>query len=213
MRRRKKPGAKDELLSYEDLVITNPEKYKGKWKELLNKEELHIELGTGRGQFINTLAINNSHIAYIGIEIKEEVILEAVKKSHNNKLRNIKFLWFNIEELERIFDINEVDRIYINFCDPWPKKRHGRRRLTYREFLNKYMDLLKPLGEIHFKTDNEELFEFSLNEMSHVKLELKDIFLNLYRNEGMDTVKTEYEEKFIEQGKNIFSLKAVNNKK
>lgn len=213
MRRRKKPGAKEELLSHDSLLVENPQQYKGNWKQMLKSDRVHIELGIGRGQFINTLAEQNNDIGYIGIEIKEEILLDAVKKTVDEGLDNIKYLWFDINDIDTIFDENEIERIYINFCDPWPKKRHSRRRLTYREFLNKYSKILKNEGEIHFKTDGEELFEFSLNEICQSQnLFLRDVSLNLYRNEDIDTIKTEYEQKFISQSKNIYFLRGINNK-
>ncbi|AFS78078.1 tRNA (guanine-N(7)-)-methyltransferase TrmB [Gottschalkia acidurici 9a] len=198
---KKKPGSKEKLLGYKELVITNPQENKGKWKEYLGTEKIHIELGTGRGKFINSLAEQNGEIFHIGIEIKEEVLLNAVEKAHNNSLKNLKFMWTDINNIDEIFDTNEIDRIYINFCDPWPKTRHSRRRLTHRSFLEKYKEILKSDGEIHFKTDNEELFEFSLNEISDSNLKLKDIYLDLYRDKEIETTKTEYEEKFIDLGK------------
>ncbi|MGF7056748.1 tRNA (guanosine(46)-N7)-methyltransferase TrmB [Brassicibacter mesophilus] len=213
MRRRKKPGAKEELLSHDSLLVENPQQYKGNWKQMLKSDRIHIELGIGRGQFINTLAEQNNDIGYIGIEIKEEILLDAVKKTVDEGLDNIKYLWVDINDIDTIFDENEIERIYINFCDPWPKKRHSRRRLTYREFLNKYSKILKNEGEIHFKTDGEELFEFSLNEICQSQnLFLRDVSLNLYRNEDIDTIKTEYEQKFISQSKNIYFLRGINNK-
>lgn len=212
MRRRKKPGAKEQLLELDHMLLLNPEKYKGNWKDIMNNERIHVELGTGRGQFINTLAEKHRDISFIGIEIKEEILLDAVKKSIDMGLNNIKYLWYNINEIDTIFDENEIERLYINFCDPWPKKRHNKRRLTHRDFLTKYRKILKKNGEIHFKTDGEELFEFSLNEMLEVEFKVKDVSLNLYRDESIDTVKTEYEEKFISQGEKIYRLLAENNK-
>lgn len=212
MRRRKKPGAKDELLKLEQMIILNPEKYKGNWKNVVNNERIHIELGTGRGQFINTLAEKYRDTFFIGIEIKEEILLDAVNKSIDMGLNNIKYLWYDINEIDSVFDENEIERIYINFCDPWPKKRHKKRRLTHRNFLIEYRKILNQNGEIHFKTDGEELFEFSLNEILEIGYNIKDISLNLYRDESIDTIKTEYEEKFISQGKNIYRLVAINEK-
>lgn len=212
MRRRKKPGAKDELLKLEHMLILNPEGHKGNWKNVANNKKIHVELGTGRGQFINTLAEMHREIFFIGIEIKEEILLDAVKKSVDNGLDNIKYLWHDINNIDAIFDEDEVERIYINFCDPWPKKRHSKRRLTHREFLDKYRKILYNNGEIHFKTDGEELFEFSLNEMLYADYLVRDVALNLYREENINTVKTEYEEKFINQEKNIYRLVAKNNK-
>ncbi len=212
MRRRKKPGAEDELLKLEHMLILNPETNKGSWRNIVNNGRIQVELGTGRGQFINTLAEKHRDIFFIGIEVKEEILLDAVKKSIEKGLDNIKYLWYDINEIDSIFDENEIERIYINFCDPWPKKRHNKRRLTHRDFLTKYRKILKQNGEIHFKTDGEELFEFSLNEMLEMEYKVRDVSLNLYRDESIDTVKTEYEEKFISQGKKIYRLLGENNK-
>lgn len=212
MRRRKKIGAKEELLELEHMLILNPEENKGNWKETLGNERIHLELGTGRGQFINTLAEKHRYIFFIGVEIKEEILLDAVKKSIDRELSNVKYLWFDINEILSIFHENEIERLYINFCDPWPKTRHSKRRLTHRKFLEKYKRILKSNGEIHFKTDGEELFEFSLNEMLDMDYKLKDVSLNLYRDKETNTVKTEYEEKFMSQGKPIYRLVARNYK-
>ncbi|WP_427340114.1 tRNA (guanosine(46)-N7)-methyltransferase TrmB [Caloranaerobacter sp. DY30410] len=208
-RLRRKKGLLEKLLEKDNYLVKNPVEYKGKWKEIFGKDILHIELGTGKGQFITTLAEKNENVGYVGVEKIADVLFQAVKKAEGKELNNIKFLLFDVNEIENIFEENEVDRIYINFCDPWPKKRHTKRRLTYREFLSKYRKILKVNGEIHFKTDNEKLFEFSLNEMSEFGFELRDISLNLYRDGDLDTVKTEYEEKFISQGKPIYFVRAV----
>ncbi|WP_352417998.1 tRNA (guanosine(46)-N7)-methyltransferase TrmB [Proteiniborus sp.] len=212
MRRRKKPGAKDELLRLDNMLILNPEEHKGSWKDVVNNKKIHVELGTGRGQFINTLAEKHSDIFFIGIEVKEEILLDAIRKSIDKELDNLKYFWYDINKIDSIFDENEIERLYINFCDPWPKKRHSKRRLTHRNFLNKYRKILKPNGEIHFKTDGEELFEFSLNEMLEMEYKVRNVSLNLYRDENIDTVKTEYEEKFIGQGKKIYRLLGKNSK-
>lgn len=212
MRRRKKPNAVDKLLELKEMLILEPQKYQGQWSNISDNKRIHVELGTGRGQFINTLANKHKDIFFLGVEIKEEILLEAVKKTVNLELDNLKFLWFNINYIDSIFYESEIDRIYINFCDPWPKKRHSKRRLTHKNFLIKYKKILNSSGELHFKTDCEELFEFTLNEVSNVGFKIKEVSLNLYRNGNIDNVKTEYEEKFIEQGKKIYKLVAINNK-
>lgn len=210
MRRRKKPGSVEKLLKYDDLVLRQPEEFKGKWKELFNNSnEIHMELGTGRGQFISKLAEQNPNINYIGVEIKEEIILKAVEKAEENSLKNIKFLWFDVNRIEEVFDKDEIYRIYINFCDPWPKKRWAKRRLTHRGFLQKYINILNKVGEIHFKTDNEQLFEFSLNELSAIDLKLDNISLDLHRNSDSNITTTEYEDKFKELGMKIYRCEAI----
>lgn len=205
MRRRKKPGSVEKLLSFTDYLCIKPEENKGKWKEYFNTpQNIHVEFGTGRGQFITTLATENPHINYIGIEIKEEVLLKAVQKAYEKALSNIVFLWFDINKIEEVFDKEELDRIYINFCDPWPKSRWDKRRLTHRNFLEKYNYILREKGEVHFKTDNEKLFEFSLNELSFLDFQLNNITFDLHNSGIEHLVTTEYEDKFSSMGMRIY---------
>ncbi|KXG76605.1 tRNA (guanosine(46)-N7)-methyltransferase TrmB [Thermotalea metallivorans] len=213
MRRRKKPGAKEKLLGYERYVCVEPQRLKGKWGAYFgNTNPIHLELGTGRGQFITTLADLYPEINFIGMEIKEEVLLKAVEKAAEKNLRNIAFLWYDINKIEEVFSQDEIHRIYINFCDPWPKKRWAKRRLTYRNFLEKYKQILVEKGEIHFKTDNEKLFEFSLNEFSLCDLRLANITFDLHGSHisGIeDKITTEYEDKFSAMGMKIYRCEAV----
>lgn len=209
MRRRKVKGADEKLLTYSDYVLhENIEAFKGKWSELFkNNNPIHVEFGTGRGKFLTTLAKNNPNINYIAFEIKEEVIIKGVEKAYDEKLDNILFAWTNVINILDYFNENEVDRVYVNFCDPWPKSRWSKRRLTHKNFLDKYENILNDNGEIHFKTDNEKLFEFSLNEIASCGWMLKNISLNLTESD-FDNVTTEYEDKFINQGLKIFRLEA-----
>lgn len=185
MRRRKKKDADIKLLSYTNYVL------KGDSIDLKNKlcdkfknnNPIHVEFGTGRGKFITTLAKQNPHINYIAMEIKEEVLLKAVEKAVENELNNILFVWGDVNNILDYFGKGELSRVYVNFCDPWPKKRWYKRRLTYRGFLENYKKLLNDSGEIHFKTDNEKLFEFSLNEFSEADLKLKNITLDLVNSD------------------------------
>src|SRR5690554_4516700 len=159
MRRRKIKGSDEKLLSYSSYVITEAQNYKGKWRDLFgNNNPIHLEVGIGRGSFLKKFAVKHPEINYIGIETKEEVMLYGVKESHEEDLKNIKFIWQNAVDLKDFFEKGEVDRIYLNFSDPWPKKRHSKRRLTADSFLNMYRDVLVDKGEVHFKTDHEELF-------------------------------------------------------
>ena len=198
MRRRKVKGADEKLLSYKDYVVRdNIESLKGNWNQLFkNDNPIHAEFGTGRGKFLTTLAKQNPDINYIAFEIKEEV-----------HLKNIVFAWADVSKALDYFDSNELSRVYINFCDPWPKKRWAKRRLTHTNFLNMYREILNPEGEIHFKTDNEGLFEFSLNEIASNNWVLKNISLNL-ANSDFENVTTEYEDKFMSQGLKIFRCEA-----
>ena len=162
MRLRKKKGV-EELLTEFSTVITNPDEYMGRWKELfLNNNPIHLEIGMGRGGFLAALSKKNPSINYIGIERVSTLVYDAVIKLGEYNPNNLKFIWNNAHNIEEIFVPSEIDRIYLNFSDPWPKPRHAKKRLTYRVFLEKYEQILKPLGEVHFKTDNEELFYFRL---------------------------------------------------
>ena len=210
MRRRKVKGADEKLLSYKNYVLKEDDvkEHKGKWNKLFkNDNPIYVEFGTGRGKFITTLAKQNPNINFIAFEIKEEVLLKAVQKAYEDKLDNILFAWANVENILDYFCENEISRVFINFCDPWPKKRWAKRRLTHTNFLNMYREILNPEGEIHFKTDNEGLFEFSLNEIASNNWILKNISLNL-ANSDFENVTTEYEDKFMSQGLKIFRCEA-----
>ncbi|WP_195938872.1 tRNA (guanosine(46)-N7)-methyltransferase TrmB [Romboutsia sp. 1001713B170131_170501_G6] len=209
MRRRKVKGADIKLLSHENYVLRdNIEQYKGSWNEKFgNDNPIHVEFGTGRGKFLTTLAKENPNINYIAFEIKEEVLLKAVEKAVENNSGNILFAWANVSNILDYFEKEELSRVYINFCDPWPKKRWAKRRLTHKNFLNMYSEILKDDGEIHFKTDNENLFEFSLNEITDNNWKLKNISLDLANSE-FENVTTEYEDKFMSYGMKIFRCEA-----
>lgn len=212
MRLRKKPWIKDEITTYEHLVVVEPEHYKGKWNEWFkNENPIHVELGTGKGNFITTLAEKHPNCNFIGVEVREEVLIAAVRKAANKGLKNIAFLWLNINKIDEIFAEDELSRLYLNFSDPWPKSRHAKRRLTHRDFLNKYKLILKQGQEIHLKTDNEKLFEFSLNEFSDTGFRLKNITFDLHHSafEEEKEVMTEYEQKFVNLGMKIYRVEAV----
>ena len=210
MRRRKKKGSDEKLLSYTDYVIKeNIDQLKGQWHNKFNNNNpIHVEFGTGRGKFITTLAKQNPDINYIAMEIKEEVLLKAVEKADEANLKNILFVWGNVNSILDYFDKGEVSRVYVNFCDPWPKTRWSKRRLTHSSYLNKYREILDTDGEIHFKTDNQDLFEFSLNEIASNDWLLKNISLDLAKNENIENVTTEYEDKFMSQGMKIYRCEA-----
>lgn len=214
MRRRKKKGADEKLLSYINYIIKDDAtNLKGKWNDMFqNNNPIHLELGTGRGKFVTTLAKLNPDINYIGIEMKEEVLLKAVEKAYENELNNIKFIWGDVNLILEYFDEKEISSIYINFCDPWPKKRWNKRRLTHRGFLDKYKMILDENGKINFKTDNEKLFEFSLNEFAESDLSLRNITLDLANSEFEENITTEYEEKFMLQGMKIYRCEGIKGK-
>lgn len=210
MRRRRKKGSDEKLLSYTNYVLKDDvEILKGSWnKRFNNANPIHVEFGTGRGKFITTLAKQNPNINYIAMEIKEEVLLKAVEKAEVEELDNILFIWGDVSNILNLFEKGELSRIYVNFCDPWPKTRWAKRRLTHANFLNLYKVILNEEGEVHFKTDNEKLFEFSLNEIASNNWLLKNICLDLANNEIIDNVTTEYEDKFMSQGMKIFRCEA-----
>ena len=213
MRRRKVKGADIKLLSYKDYVLRdNIEALKGKWNEKFNNNNpIHVEFGTGRGKFITTLASQNPDINYIAFEIKEEVLVKGVEKAEQANLNNILFAWADVKNILDYFDENELSRVYVNFCDPWPKKRWAKRRLTHTNFLNMYEKVLNENGELHFKTDNQNLFEFSLNEISANDWLLKNISLDL-ANSDFENVTTEYEDKFMSYGMKIYRCEAKKRK-
>ncbi|MFZ5753377.1 MAG: tRNA (guanosine(46)-N7)-methyltransferase TrmB [Bacillota bacterium] len=210
MRLRKKPGVQNKLQEMRELVIPNPEVNKGNWHAVFgNTNPLHVELGTGKGTFITTLAGINPEINYLGVEKVPDILYIAAKKAIAQCLPNLRFLHMDVENLPFIFEDGEVDRIYLNFSDPWPKKRHSKRRLTHRHFLEIYKKVLKKPGEIHLKTDNQGFFEFSLNEFSEMGFRLRNITFDLHNSGFSGNVMTEYEERFVNLGQPIYRCEAI----
>ncbi|KAA0549048.1 tRNA (guanosine(46)-N7)-methyltransferase TrmB [Bacillus sp. BGMRC 2118] len=205
MRLRHKPWAKDKLAEHASIVVHNPEEQKGKWHELFgNDNPIHIEVGTGKGRFITGMAKANPHINYIGIELQDSVIVGALDLIIEHATPNIRLLNQNADDLQSFFARNEIDRVYLNFSDPWPKNRHEKRRLTYKTYLKMYEDILVEKGEIHFKTDNQGLFEYSLRSFSEYGLLLKFVSLDLHKSDFEGNIMTEYEEKFASKGNRIY---------
>jgi tRNA (guanine-N7-)-methyltransferase len=205
MRLRHKPWAQEKIDQHPQYVVANPEMHKGKWHESFEKKQpLHIEIGTGKGRFITEMAKAHPDINYIGIEVYKSVIVDALDKLIEADLPNLKLLNIDANELEKYFTKNDVDRIYLNFSDPWPKTRHEKRRLTYKSFLKLYENILKDAGEIHFKTDNQGLFEYSLMSFSKYGLLLKFLSLDLHHSDFEGNIMTEYEQKFSERGNRIY---------
>ncbi|MBD8069016.1 tRNA (guanosine(46)-N7)-methyltransferase TrmB [Bacillus sp. PS06] len=205
MRLRNKPWAKDKLAAYPQYVIGNPESCKGNWQQVFeNNQPIYIEVGTGKGQFITEMAKAHPTINFIGIELQESVIVSALDLAIAADISNLKLLNVNAEDLLNYFDQNEVSRVYLNFSDPWPKKRHAKRRLTYRTFLEMYETILNSDGEIHFKTDNRGLFESSLMSFSDYGMLLTYVSLDLHNSEYEGNIMTEYEEKFSKMGHPIY---------
>ena len=208
MRLRRKPWVDEAIHEFDDFVFSKDaelgEEKQGQWRQIFgNDAPLYIELGTGKGDFISQLAQRHPEINFIGIEAQQDVLYSAAKKIAALNLPNVKLLVFDINKLETIFAADEVDRFYINFCDPWPKKRHAKRRLTHVGFLEKYRRLLKKPGELHFKTDNRPLFDFSLEQFAEAKLEIRDVSYDLHAENRPDNIMTEYERKFSGFGEKI----------
>ena len=178
----------------------------GRWREIFgNGQPIHIEIGMGKGKFIHTMAKEHPHINYVGIEKYSSVLLRAIQKMEQEELPNLKFLRMDAEDITQVFDPGEVERIYLNFSDPWPKDRHAKRRLPSREFLARYEVILMPGGRLEFKTDNRELFEFAVGELEPAGWSAEVITYDLHRDKILmqGNVMTEYEEKFSGMGNPI----------
>ncbi len=207
MRLRNIPGS-DEIINNSAFAITEPNKYKGKWQEVFNnKNPIHIEVGMGKGRFIMQMAAIHKDINYIGIEMYSSVLLRAVEKAERLKEEdkapdNFRFIRMDARNLSDVFEKGEVDRIYLNFSDPWPKDRHSKRRLTSVEFLRRYEQILLSGSGVEFKTDNRGLFDFSLEEAKRADWEMTAFTYDLHNDEKLNigNVMTEYEEKFSSLG-------------
>ncbi|MFT8316271.1 MAG: tRNA (guanosine(46)-N7)-methyltransferase TrmB [Clostridium sp.] len=208
MRLRKKWWARPEM-EESSLVITEPREYKGNWKDVFNNSnEIYLELGCGRGEFVTKNAIANPDKNYIAIDLKDEVLVYVLRKVKEAELTNVRIIPLEIAFITEIFDKNEISRIYINFCNPWPKDRHNKRRLTHTRFLEKYKQFIKPDTEIWFKTDNRELFDASLEYMTNSGFELMFYTYDLHNSDFQPNIMTEYENKFANLGMKIMFLKA-----
>ena len=206
MRLRNVAGSR-EAIGTSRFVVQNPKEQKNHWRELFgNTNSIHIEIGMGKGRFIMEMAAANPDINFVGIEKYSTVLLRAIQKMEENELVNLRFIRMEAEELCEVFDKGEVERIYLNFSDPWPKDRHAKRRLPSRQFLTKYDVILAKDGRIEFKTDNVDLFDFALNELEPAGWKLEAMTRDLHHDEQMlcGNVMTEYEEKFSAMGNPIF---------
>ena len=204
MRLRKVKGAVERINS-SSYIIEEPEKYKGKFKELFNnKNDIRIEIGMGKGNFIINQAINNPDINFIGIEKFDSVLVRAVEKIEELQLSNLKLIRMDALKIDEVFS-KEIDIVYLNFSDPWPKNRHALRRLTSPVFLEKYDNIFKKERRIIQKTDNRKLFEYSIISLSEYGYKIKYINLDLHSDEK-DIITTEYEDKFISKGNIIYKL-------
>lgn len=207
MRLRNKPWALDKIKAHPQYVVQDAQEWKGRWHERFgNDNPIHVEIGTGKGQFVSEMAKLNPNINYIGVEIQTSVVVVALDKLIAYDLPNLQLLHVDGGDIADLFANGEVDRVYLNFSDPWPKKKHEKRRLTYRSFLNSYEQILVPNGEIHFKTDNQGLFEYSLASFSQYGMHIQQVWLDLHNSSFENNVMTEYEQKFSSRGQRIYRV-------
>ncbi|MBV4420061.1 tRNA (guanosine(46)-N7)-methyltransferase TrmB [Clostridium tyrobutyricum] len=200
MRLRKKWWARPEMES-SHLTVVKPQEYKGKWREgFKNFQDIYLELGCGRGRFLCDNASTNKDINYIGIDLKDEVLIYALRRAIDMEIENVRIVPMNINNIEEVFDRDEISRIYINFCNPWPKERHKKRRLTHIRLLEKYKTFLKPKSEIWFKTDNLELFDESQNYFKESGFNIQYLTYDLHKSDFEGNIVTEYEDKFTALG-------------
>ena len=206
MRLKNVPGSR-EVVAASKYVITEPDKCKGRWAEDIfeNHRPIHIEVGMGKGKFITELAALNKEINYIGIEKYSSVLIRALEKTEQDPLPNIRFIRMDAEEIESVFAKGEVEKIYLNFSDPWPKDRHAKRRLPSGRFLGRFSNILTDNGTIEFKTDNRQLFDFALGELDEAGWTLLASTYDLHADPEMcaGNIMTEYEEKFSALGNPI----------
>ena len=205
MRLRNIPGAR-ETIADSKWIVQDPGAHKGKWKELFgNDHPVYLEIGTGKGKFINRLAMENPDINYVGIEKYSSVLIRALDKLDESQAQNLLFIRGDAELICEYFDEGEVERIYLNFSDPWPKDRHAKRRLPSKEFLRRFAQILTPDGTIEFKTDNRALFDFAVEEVEAGGFKILQITYDLHNDPVMNegNIMTEYEERFSAKGNPI----------
>ena len=213
MRMRKKKNLEPRLEACRDITVV-PGESKPDWKSIFgNDHPICLEIGCGKGAFTLEIARRHPEINFVAIEMIANVAVSAMEKVKEAALPNVRFLVINAEKLLAIFEENSVDRIYLNFSCPFPKKRHTKHRLTHENFLNRYKVILKPGGEIHQKTDKEDFFDFSLEEYTRCGWKIKNVTRDLHASEwAADNIVTEYESRFLALGQPIFRCEAINQK-
>ncbi len=196
---RKKPNLIPRMERCKSIWVQEPEQFKGLWREQIMQAPLHVELGCGKGRFTADLAQQNPNVLFVAIERVPEAMVIAMERVMELGLSNVRFISEDVDQIQNFFEPHEIERIYINFCDPWPGKKHAKRRLTSERFLCRYDPLLPVGGQIHFKTDNQPLFTFSLEELERFGYAISEITYDLHSN-GPNGCMTDYEEKFWKQG-------------
>ena len=207
MRMRKKKHLDERLAACAPVMAAEPETQRGRWRALFgNDNPLHIEIGCGKGRFVRGMAALHPDVNFLAIEREEGALIMATEKAMQEPPANVRFLSYDAAELRGIFAPGEVDRIYLNFSDPWPPNRQRKRRLTYRTFLDVYGDILTEKGDIFFKTDNQRLFEWTLSEVCAYGWLIQNVSLDLHNSDFEGNVMTEYEERFSSQGSRIYRM-------
>ncbi len=204
---RKKPNLDKRLANCACVIPSEPEALRGGWKEKFGYDKIYIEIGCGKGRFITESAKRASDTLFVGIEREPGALVMAMEKAIEQNIKNVLFLDLDAARLCEIFSNGEIDGIYLNFSDPWPRKKQAKRRLTHSGFLALYDRVLCEEGFVFFKTDNSKLFEFSLNSMAEYGLRLRNITFDLASSD-IENVVTEYEARFMEQGMNIYRVEA-----
>ena len=208
MRLRKVKNAQN-IIDESQYIIKKPEIYKGNYKNVFeNDNPIYIEVGMGKGDFIIENALKNSEINFIGIEKFDSVMVRAVQKLEEYDIPNLKLIKIDALNIDNIFD-KEISCLYLNFSDPWPKKRHTNRRLTSNVFLNKYDLIFKNTKKIIMKTDNRHLFEYSIKSLTDYGYKINDISLDLHSDNKLDNIETEYENKFVSKGMVIYYIEVT----
>ena len=211
MRLRKIPRAGEYIASHAEIAVIGGTDLKGNWQAKFTKTgPIHIEIGMGKGGFINEMARRNPDINFIGIELYDSVLLRALEKLVENPLPNLRLLLADAANLTEVFAEGEIAKVYLNFSDPWPKTRHAKRRLTHENFLKNYQNVLVNDGKLQLKTDNRSLFEYSLTSFNHYGMKFTDVSVDLHANPEAypENVMTEYEMKFHRLGQPIYLLEA-----
>ncbi|MDD6564970.1 MAG: tRNA (guanosine(46)-N7)-methyltransferase TrmB [Clostridiales bacterium] len=210
MRMRKKKNCAARIERCGDIRITDPENHKGNWNKVFgNDNPIHVEIGCGKGSFIVGMAKLYPDVNFIAIEKVEDVIVMAMEKAIANEVSNVRFMDLDAERIEDFFEKGEIKRIYLNFSDPWKKSKQAKRRLTHKNFLDRYKKVLNSGDYIWFKTDNQKLFEFSLNSFCDEGFKLRNITLDLHNSGFEGNVVTEYEQRFMDLGQPIYRLEAT----
>lgn len=210
MRMRKKKNCAARIERCGDIRITDPENHKGEWSKVFgNDNPIHVEIGCGKGSFVVGMAKMYPDINFIAIEKVEDVIVMAMEKAIENEVANVRFMDLDAERIEDFFLKGEIERIYLNFSDPWKKNKQAKRRLTHKNFLDRYKNVLNNGDYIWFKTDNRKLFEFSLNSFAESNFKMQNITLDLHNSGFEGNVITEYEQRFLDLGQPIYRLEAT----